>query len=159
MEQETLGGSEQIKCGGCKTLQPATKKLEIYDFPKLLILTLKRFNSSGAGCVGYFSPYSKNSTPVDIPEFLDLAAYCNPRGAKEAVSRGKYPPVYRLIALSHHSGCMGGGHYTAQGRCEKDGSWWEFNDDDVVRERGTPAGASSSAYVLFYQLMPPKLVC
>lgn len=150
MEQEQLGGSEQVKCGGkCASLQPATKKLQIYQAPKVLVLTLKRFSNSGAE-YGYFSPFSKNSTPVDVPEGLDLTPFCNPKAAKSRFWGGSAPKKYKLVALSHHSGSLRGGHYTAEGRA-KDGGWWEFNDEYVYSQSGAPVGPSSSAYVLFYR--------
>lgn len=61
------------------------------------------------------------------------------------------PPVYQLVAISHHSGSLEGGHYTASARAASDGSWYSFNDSSVRRD-AKPGGASSSAYVLVYRL-------
>ncbi len=45
---------------------------------------------------------------IDFPvEGLDLAQYVKGPHCAEA------PPVYDLYAVSHHSGGLGGGHYTA----------------------------------------------
>lgn len=78
---------------------------------------------------------------------LDLHSYMSTavRSGGEKSSH----PIYDLIGVSHHSGGMGGGHYTAH--CMgANGGWYDFNDS-VVTRRNPPAEASSSAYVLFYR--------
>jgi hypothetical protein len=60
-------------------------------------------------------------------------------------------PVYQLVAVSHHSGSLEGGHYTATARSAADSQWYNFNDSHVRRD-AKPSGASSSAYVLVYRL-------
>jgi ubiquitin C-terminal hydrolase len=46
---------------------------------------------------------------------------------------GGQAPVYQLIAVSHHSGSLEGGHYTASARSANpgDGGWYYFNDSSV----------------------------
>jgi ubiquitin carboxyl-terminal hydrolase 4/11/15 len=58
--------------------------------------------------------------------------------------------VYDLVAVSNHSGGLGGGHYTADARNVDDGRWYNFND---TRASAThPDRLSGSAvYLLFYQ--------
>jgi ubiquitin C-terminal hydrolase len=155
VEEELLSGSEQVKCSSCGKTCNARKRLQVFSYPQLLVLTLKRFNSSsgfgGAGsrCLG------KNDTPVvlDAQAVLDLTPYCNPLGLQAAAARGIGPPLYQLLAVSEHSGCLGGGHYTAQGRSVMDGCWYRF-DDNWVSPESCPAGNSSSAaYVLFFRLL------
>ncbi|WIA11761.1 hypothetical protein OEZ85_011855 [Tetradesmus obliquus] len=172
VEQEVLTGSEAVKCGSCKRTCDATKRLQIFQCPRLLVLTLKRFNSGsssrGGGAGGWaagsggwfgFSPYSKNQTPVklDAQHALDLSPYCNQQALQAAVDgagtgRGCSAPKYQLLAVSEHSGCLGGGHYTAQGRSVADGRWYDFNDASVTPD-SHPSGSSSSAYVLFFRLV------
>lgn len=164
-----LTGSEQVKCSACQKTCDATKRLQVFRYPRLLVLTLKRFNSGGGGrggrggggtglggawLGGGFSPYSKNQTPVllDAQHVLDLEPYCNPVGVEAARSRGCCRPQYQLLAVSEHSGCLGGGHYTALGRSVADGHWYDFNDASVTPD-GHPSGVSSSAYVLFFRLV------
>lgn len=171
VEQEVLTGSEQVKCSSCRKTCDATKRLQIYRCPKLLVMTLKRFSNSsrcgvggfGTSWLGSFSSLSKNQTPVklDAQRVLDLTPYCNPTGlaatapvAKNASSKGtaNQQPLYELVAVSEHSGCLGGGHYTAHGRSVADGCWYSFNDSCVM-PAGHPCGASSSAYVLFLRML------
>jgi ubiquitin C-terminal hydrolase len=43
-ELEALDPSEAYKCAGCKAVQPATKRLQVWRPPRCLVLTLKRFS-------------------------------------------------------------------------------------------------------------------
>ncbi len=65
--------------------------------------------------------------------------------------QGMPRPVYELVAISHHSGSLEGGHYTASARSAADHGWYNFNDSSVRRE-AAPSGTSSSAYLLVYRL-------
>ncbi|GFR43244.1 hypothetical protein Agub_g4305 [Astrephomene gubernaculifera] len=162
VECEELEGDDSYKCEACKRRQPHSKRLQIFRPPRVLVLTLKRFAQRPAA-PGFFSRFrspAKNNTPVRLdPELLDLTPYCNPLGLRGLSIRGRGPvaPVYQLVAVSHHSGSLEGGHYTAQARSCLDGQWYNFNDSTVRRE-ARPSGASSSAYVLFYRLanLPPS---
>ncbi|KAG1678380.1 hypothetical protein FOA52_015146 [Chlamydomonas sp. UWO 241] len=196
---EKLEGGDSYKCEGCKAGQPHTKRLQLYRYPRVLILTLKRFSQKpdamrhrsrrvdrraeelapvnacwtskpiSSGLLRRFrSSTAKNSASVGLVPpggKLDLTAFCNPEGLRAqaggtggpgAVGGGfaaGLPPVYDLIAVSHHSGSLEGGHYTASGRSAADShSWNAFNDSSVNSEGGAPHGASSSAYVLMFRL-------
>eukprot|EP00775_Hariotina_reticulata_P007492 gene7492-7701_t len=87
---------------------------------------------------------------------LDLTPYCNLLGLQAAAARGMGPPLYQLLAVSEHSGCLGGGHYTAQGRSVMDGGWYSFNDSCVSPESCPAGDSSSAAYVLFFRLLSAK---
>ncbi len=67
------------------------------------------------------------------------------------VPSGGVGPVYALVAVSHHSGSLEGGHYTASARSAADGQWYAFNDASVRRD-AKPGGPTSSAYVMVYRL-------
>lgn len=166
MATERLDGAEKVHCTACRALQPASKRLQVYTYPRVLVLTPKRFSSgSGGGSSGSlwgrFSP-NKDATPIRVEagQLLDLSPYCNPLGLSTAAAGGQLPPRYQLLAVSHHSGCLGGGHYTAQARSMaaasggggSDAGWHDFNDE-TVSACAPPAGASSSAYVLFFRLV------
>jgi ubiquitin C-terminal hydrolase len=87
-------------CPGCKEHRQASKKLDLWRLPEILIIHLKRFS---------YSRYTKNKleTCVDFPiHDLDLSKYISHR-------RQQIPHNYRLYAISNHYGGMGGGHYTA----------------------------------------------
>lgn len=87
-------------CPGCKNHQQASKKLDLWRLPEILIIHLKRFSYSR-------SLKNKLETYVDFPiDNLDLSAYI-------ACKNGNLSNRYMLYAISNHYGSMGGGHYTA----------------------------------------------
>lgn len=86
---------------------------------------------------------SKISCPVKFPiKGLDLKPFL----LNDEISHAKY----NLYGVSHHSGSLHGGHYTAVAK-NPNGHWYDFNDDST-RQIVAPSGVSSSAYLLFYQL-------
>ena len=88
----------------------------------------------------------QDTTAVDVvADKLDLSPYCS-TAAKKQLQK----PVYSLIAVSNHSGSMGGGHYTAQCKSVLTEKWYDCNDSNV-REDAAASGPSSSAYVMFYR--------
>ena len=174
---EKLDGNDSVRCEACKCPQPHTKRLQVFRYPRVLVLTLKRFSQRAAsGPVSFFSRLrstAKNTTAVALDvDALDLSPFCNQAGLRLQQRQGWPPapshtshtsvaaagggaalPVYQLTAVSHHSGSLEGGHYTASGRSAADGSWYSFNDSSVKRDAAArPSGASSTAYVLFYRL-------
>ena len=85
-----------------------------------------------------------------VADNLDLSPYCSLSARKQPQK-----PVYSLIAVSNHSGSMGGGHYTAQCKSAINSKWYDCNDSTVREDTGA-SGPSSSAYVLFYRLQEHK---
>jgi ubiquitin C-terminal hydrolase len=86
-------------CPRCKEHRQATKKLDLWTLPDILVVHLKRFS---------YSRYLKNKldTFVNFPiRNLDLSKYVK--------SKDGQPHVYDLYAISNHYGGLGGGHYTA----------------------------------------------
>lgn len=80
-----------------------------------------------------------------IADKLELSPYCSAAARKQL-----QPPLYRLAAVTNHSGSMAGGHYTAQCRSFLDEKWYDCNDSSVREDRYVE-GPSGSAYVLFYR--------
>lgn len=115
------------------TIEPVLKKIVFWNFPKVLIITLKRFSPNGM---------HKNNVFVDFPvdNILDLSKYVV--GYKANIYK------YKLFGVANHMGGIMGGHYTAfvlNGE-----SWFCFNDDSVSRIESTQV-VSSSAYCMFYR--------
>jgi ubiquitin C-terminal hydrolase len=154
---EQMVGEEGYKCESCKALREATKQLQLFTYPQVLLLGLKRFETRGGSKGGNRAPEvymsRKVSTRVwlDARELLDLTPFCNPAGLQAAAAAGTPPPRYELIAVADHSGGLNGGHYTARGRCVVDGSWAEFNDS-LVLGADAPSGSTSAAYMMLYRL-------
>jgi len=153
-----MRGEEGYKCESCKAVREATKQLQLFTYPQVLLLGLKRFETRGGskgghkGAETYTSRKVSTRVRVDARDVLDLSGFCNPAGLQAAAAAGKPPPRYELIAVADHSGCINGGHYTARGRCLLDGCWAEFNDS-LVLPTEAPSGSSSEAYMMLYRLI------
>ncbi|XP_072718750.1 ubiquitin carboxyl-terminal hydrolase 15 isoform X1 [Ciconia boyciana] len=134
--KEKLGAEDPWYCPNCKEHQQATKKLDLWSLPPVLVVHLKRFS---------YSRYMRDKldTLVDFPiNDLDMSEFLiNPNAG---------PCRYNLIAVSNHYGGMGGGHYTAFAKNKDDGKWYYF-DDSSVSTACEDQIVSKAAYVLFYQ--------
>ncbi|KAG0521815.1 hypothetical protein BDA96_08G194100 [Sorghum bicolor] len=137
IKEEPLGPEDMWYCPGCKEHQQASKKLDLWRLPEILIIHLKRFS---------YSRYTKNKleTFVDFPiHDLDLSKYIGHRCQD-------VPHNYRLYAISNHYGSLGGGHYTAYVYHEGKKGWYDF-DDRHVGPITEDSIKTSAAYVLFYR--------
>ena len=135
---ETLRKSEAWYCSACKQHQQASKKIDLWAAPAVLILHLKRFS--------FTSTYrDKLDMKVDFPiEGLDLSSFV--RGGSAS---GATPLLYDLYAVSNHYGGLGGGHYTAYAKNLKNGLWYSL-DDSSVAQVYPGSVVTEAAYVLFY---------
>uniref|UniRef100_A0A8C7ZI17 Ubiquitin carboxyl-terminal hydrolase n=1 Tax=Oryzias sinensis TaxID=183150 RepID=A0A8C7ZI17_9TELE len=115
--KEKLGADDPWYCPNCKQHQQATKKLDLWSLPPVLVVHLKRFS---------YSRYMRDKLDslVDFPlRDLDMSEFLiNPNAG---------PCRYDLIAVSNHYGGMGGGHYTAYAKNKDDGKWYNFDDSSV----------------------------
>ncbi|KAG6526805.1 ubiquitin carboxyl-terminal hydrolase 8-like [Zingiber officinale] len=137
LKEEPLGPEDMWYCPSCKKHQQATKKLDLWRLPEVLVIHLKRFS---------YTRYTKNKleTLVEFPiRDLDLTNYI--AGTPKQISNN-----YQLYAVSNHYGNMGGGHYTAFVYHGGENRWYDFDDRNVVpiAEEGIK---TSAAYVLFYR--------
>ncbi|KAK1588053.1 hypothetical protein Q3G72_019438 [Acer saccharum] len=136
LTEEPLGPEDMWYCPGCKEHRQASKKLDLWRLPEILVIHLKRFS---------YSRFSKNKleTYVDFPvENLDLSTYV-------AYKNGQLSNRYMLYAVSNHYGSMGGGHYTAFVHHGGD-RWYDF-DDSHVYPISQEKIKTSAVYVLFYR--------
>ena len=135
--EEMMTGDDQWYCPKCKAHVDATKKLDLWTLPPILIVHLKRFRYFEGG------HRSKIDRAVRYPlQSWDLG------GSERA--RSGFPPVYDLYAVTHHEGSLAGGHYTAFGMNRFDDAWYEFNDSQCRRidDPSSELGQSPSAYCL-----------
>uniref|UniRef100_A0A1A8HJA9 Ubiquitin carboxyl-terminal hydrolase n=1 Tax=Nothobranchius korthausae TaxID=1143690 RepID=A0A1A8HJA9_9TELE len=134
--KEKLGAEDPWYCPNCKQHQQATKKLDLWSLPPVLVVHLKRFS---------YSRYMRDKLDslVDFPlRDLDMSEFLiNPNAG---------PCRYDLIAVSNHYGGMGGGHYTAYAKNKGDEKWYNF-DDSSVSPASEDQTVSKAGYVLFYQ--------
>ncbi|KAJ2557444.1 hypothetical protein EV175_001349 [Coemansia sp. RSA 1933] len=137
MRPEKLGEDDSWYCSKCKEHQQATKKLDLWRVPEILVVHLKRFQHSRAW-------RDKIDTYVDFPlSDLDLTqTVVGPKG--EAL-------VYDLYSVCNHFGGLGGGHYTAYARSPEDDKWYEFDNSRVSEVRSPDDVKTAAAYMLFYR--------
>ncbi|KAK7337337.1 hypothetical protein VNO77_17904 [Canavalia gladiata] len=136
LKEEPLGPEDMWYCPTCKKPQQATKKLDLWRLPEILVVHLKRFS---------YSRFFKNKleTFVDFPiNDLDLSTYVAHRNSQSSNR-------YMLYAISCHYGGLGGGHYTAFVRYGHD-KWYDF-DDSRVESVAEDMIKTHAAYVLFYR--------
>ena len=109
---------------------PATLTKRFTYLPRILVIHLKRFDSSGA----------KIDRFIDYPAELDMGEYTAP----------DCPRHYQLFAVCLHRGTeTGGGHYAALG--EVKGAWFEMDDDSARRMDDINNIIQRDAYVLLYR--------
>ena len=157
---EILSEENAWYCNRCKELRLASKTLEIWTVPDILVLHLKRFSAHR----GF---RDKVDVLVDFPiEGLDL-------NGRVGLPEGK-GLMYDLFAVDNHYGGLGGGHYTAFAQNFYDKKWYEYNGksdaripsdlqpnfgshanlftDSVVSQCSNPQSAvTPAAYLLFYR--------
>ena len=149
--EEVLGEEDQWYCGSCKTHVRASKKIDLWKLPDILIIHLKRFQYTR----GY---RNKIESVIDFPidADLDMSEFL-PSGADKSNTK------YSLFGISNHMGSLYSGHYTAYAKLWEDpnsptkrrkNEWFNFNDSYVSSLNGRSPVADSSNYLLFYQRVP-----
>ena len=110
----------------------AKKKIDIWEFPEILIVSFNRFTNNG----------SKLTNSIDFPiENLDLSKYC--------IGYSRYKSIFNLYGICNHSGNCNSGHYYAYCKHDNDG-WYEFNDSSVSKIDKNNL-VTNNAYCLFYK--------
>ena len=116
------------------TKQDVKKNVVFWNFPKILVIVLKRFTPDGQ---------RKINTKIDFPvDNLDLSKYVlgyNPKSY-----------VYDLYGVCNHNGGTNGGHYTAFVK-HASNKWIHFNDNIIEQVEDPSKVVTSMAYCLFYR--------
>ena len=107
------------------------KSYNVWKFPKILIIHLKRFKNDG----------TKINNLIDFPiDNLDLTKYC--------VGYDKNKSIFSLIGICNHIGNNNSGHYFAY--CKKNDVWYNFDDNNVSVIDSNKL-ITKNAYCLFYK--------
>ncbi|KAJ0820588.1 putative ubiquitinyl hydrolase 1 [Helianthus annuus] len=137
LREEPLVPEDMWFCPQCKERRQASKKLDLWRLPEVLVIHLKRFSYSR-------SMKHKLETFVNFPiHDFDLTNYI---ANKNNSSR----QVYDLYALTNHYGSMGSGHYTAHIKLIDENRWYNF-DDNHISPINEDEVKTNAAYVLFYR--------
>ena len=115
-----------------KQKQDVYKKFLVWNFPKVLIISLKRFNNN----------IKKDRRFISFPtNNLNLTNYSN--------GYNKEQNIYELYAVCNHTGNIYGGHYTCIIKDEMN-KWFEYNDQ-IITEISEQKIVSPKSYCLFYK--------
>lgn len=157
---EQLGVDNMWYCNCCKEHRQAKKKIDIWTVPEILIVHLKRFSHTSR----HFR--AKNATHVifDPVQPLNLRSFTLAGTQKSfdgvAISDKNVDALnYQLFGISHHSGGLSTGHYTATVKCrsvdpvtkQSQSRWMEFDDSYVSPCTDPSKICNSTAYLLFYE--------
>ena len=112
--------------------ETCSKTISFWSLPKILIITLKRFNNNNR----------KDQRLVNFEHDLDMTKYV--KGYKEATQ------VYELYGICNHSGGTRGGHYTSFVK-NANGKWYLFNDTKVAEVKNLDKLRTPQAYCFFYR--------
>lgn len=141
-KEEVLSEMDTWYCPRCKEHRRASKKLELWKTPDILILHFKRFSSVS-------NRRDKLDVVVDFPiEGLDMT--------KRIVESDGKEEIYDLFAVDNHYGSLGGGHYTAAAKSFVDGEWYDYNDSSVSKIKDPTRVIDRAAYLLFYRRRSDK---
>jgi len=120
---ENTGQKEDIK-----------KQISFWNFPKILVITLKRFSPDGQ---------QKLNSLITFPlENLDLSNY--------VCGYNKESYKYDLYGICNHMGGVMGGHYTAFVK-NSENNWLHCNDRNVEDVQSPESIITPMAYCLFYR--------
>ncbi|CAA3029771.1 ubiquitin carboxyl-terminal hydrolase 5 [Olea europaea subsp. europaea] len=136
LREEPLVPEDMWYCPQCKERRQASKKLDLWRLPEVLVIHLKRFSYSR-------SIKHKLDTFVNFPiHDFDVTSYI--------ANKNTPHQIYELYALTNHYGGMGSGHYTAHIKLLNENRWYNFDDShiSVINEDDVK---SAAAYVLFYR--------
>nr|GMD28077.1 ubiquitin carboxyl-terminal hydrolase 5 [Ipomoea batatas] len=137
LREEPLVPEDMWYCPQCKERRQASKKLDLWRLPEVLVIHLKRFSYSR-------SMKHKLETFVNFPiHDFDVTKYV-------ANKNNSQRQLYELYALTNHYGGMGSGHYTAHIKLLDENRWYNFDDSHIspINEEDVK---SAAAYVLFYR--------
>lgn len=132
IEPEVMSGDNAYLDESSNTMRDVNKTISFWSFPKVLVITLKRFTHDGT---------NKLNNLVVFPHNLDLSKYVkgyNPKSYK-----------YELYGVCNHIGGVTGGHYTAFVKNAAN-EWLHYNDTNVERIDEQHI-VTPMAYSLFYR--------
>lgn len=155
-----------VYCSKCQDLRVQTKRMNIWRYPPLVMIHLKRFQFTqhmrrklrdlvvfpieGLDLSRIAAPSSGQGDDEKSPDDESAAKFTG--GDFHPLSknnRGRTESLYDLYAVVHHQGALSGGHYVASLKSEEDGKWRLFNDAQIY-ELSSKDVVDPSAYILFY---------
>ncbi|KAL7668457.1 hypothetical protein ACOME3_009159 [Neoechinorhynchus agilis] len=138
MKPEILTGDNMYRCDRCQALSEGLREYKFVQLPEILSIHFKRFRQDNVDLPRKLQNHITYSHELDLTNFVDR------QRCKDTIFR------YELFGIICHEGYSNGGHYIAYCRNFFDGSWYEFNDVNVIPV--SPLSVlKKQAYLLFYQ--------
>ena len=176
-EPEDLDELNSVNCGECKKSTLISKKFQIYNTPKNLIIHFKKLKTRFHEDMDLHVDFELDG--FDITDFVVTKRTVDefnisieevlgkPAGAEvdlqdllisqdnlphliKKENRGGAPLVYDCHGVINHVGSQSFGHYTAYAK--NDGKWYLFDDESCRQVEDLTDIVSQKAYVLFYRL-------
>lgn len=147
IKETQLDESELYECYKCKQKNRSIRKFSLWRLPRVLIITLKRFNSSWDKSRQTLVSV-KNNINILIPEQLDVKNF----QSTSAISKGK--TIYDLRSVAHHIGNQNSGHCYSYVKAPNN-IWFNIDDTNIrqISEQNSQNIISGSTpYLLFYHL-------
>jgi ubiquitin carboxyl-terminal hydrolase 8 len=131
---ELLSGDNAWYNETTKEKESVTKSMTFWNFPKILVITLKRFSSDGT---------NKITSLIDFPlDNLDLSKYVK--------GYNPHQYIYDLYGVCNHIGGVMGGHYTSFVKNSEE-QWIHYNDTSVSQVSSVSQIITPMTYCLFYR--------
>ena len=136
---EKLDKENEWFCPNCKKLVNAYKKLDLFYLPRILMLSIKRYQRI------YLS-----KTKVQLLKKNNLVLFPKSNMNLDKFVLGPKIPnnIYDLYSVNQHSGSNEGGHYATAAK--NFGKWYMF-DDQAVFDCDDDMICTSEGYLLFYR--------
>lgn len=130
--KEILDEKYSVEREGTSVKENCSKTISFWSLPKILIITLKRFNNNNR----------KDQRLVNLEHDLDMTNYV--KGYKDNKQQ------YELYGICNHSGGTRGGHYTSFVK-NANNKWYLYNDTNVVEIKDLNKLNTPQAYCFFYR--------
>ena len=141
---------DDFLCEHCKKKSRIIKSQELFRFPEVLIVFIKRF-------VFYPKPKKLTNCVAIEDQYLDLSSYLyhdesSPKG-KKFVQQEKKRGRYKLTGFIEHYGEINYGHYVSYCFNEEADKWILYNDNrvKVISDSKFIFDTGSNVYVMFYR--------
>lgn len=136
-------------CDQCKKQEQVSQTVRFWKLPKVLIVTLKRFEYD---CVK--NSMKKINNPVDIPEHIQFyESHVLGSESRAIMEKNNGCLDYKLSSVGLHHGSANYGHYTAIGRVSDD-NWVHYDDINTYECKIEKIlKSNSAAYVLIYTMV------
>lgn len=137
VQLETLDNNNKYNCPSCKKHQKATKAMSIYRAPRIMNVTLKRFEVGALGC-------EKTKKEISFPLSFSMSLKTTKQSQPVWITYDLYAVVCHLGSSLHI------GHYITFIKGQH--GFWNCLNDSVVTtvSQKTVISLKQEAYLLFY---------